>query len=222
MLSRVKSLLQYSSDLHLEKGLHRDIKIKKPYLLLAGDIGCPFHINYKNFLITLSDYYDKIFLLSGNHEYDYRKDIIETELKIKDICSIKNNIFFLQKDTHVICDKENIVIAGCTLWSTLPSIKTVYHLDHKMWLNNIINNNLNNNYVIATHHCPLYQCLNTKYNSEKKNYFASDQSKLLLNKNIICWIHGHNHLNKNINFNGKWLLTNQYGSYKDPLYGYII
>lgn len=217
MLSKVKSLLQYSSDLHLERGFQRTLNITKPYLLLGGDIGCPFDLTYKQFLLNISQYYEKIFLLSGNHEY-IGGDVNKIDLYIRNICEMRNNLFFIQKETHSLCKENNIILAGCTLWSSKPLSKYEHHLDHKRWLTNLINNNPNNNYVIGTHHCPLYECLNSR--STTPNYFASDQSNIIMNNNVICWIYGHSHNNKNINFNGKWLLTNQYGSYENPLYGF--
>ena len=68
------SLIQYVSDLHLEKKINnRSIIAKKPYLILAGDIGYPFQNNYKNFLLHMSYIFNKVFLIAGNHEYDLLK-----------------------------------------------------------------------------------------------------------------------------------------------------
>ncbi len=60
---------QLISDLHLEMGSYFNLKAKAPYLLLVGDIGYPESQIYKDFLKQYSKKFDKIFYISGNHEY---------------------------------------------------------------------------------------------------------------------------------------------------------
>ena len=220
MLNIIKGLIQYTSDLHLEKGFRRIIIPRKPYLVLAGDIGYPNQETYKNFLLNLSWNFDKVFVIAGNHEYDQNKNILEVNNKIENICNMRNNLIFLQQKTHIICEKNNIKIAGCTLWSTFPKIKNQYHLKDTYWLYNTINQNEDTYYVIATHHCPLYECINNKHKYKTMNYFASDQSHILKNSNLLMWIHGHTHYNRNLNIYDTLIVSNQYGSYQNPLYGY--
>jgi Icc-related predicted phosphoesterase len=220
LFKKVKDLLQFSSDLHLEKGFKRNIIAKKPYLLLCGDIGYPNEETYEKFLLDISSSFDKIFILSGNHEYDNCKDVEDIEDKIVNICMKRKNLVYLQKSTYTLCKKDRIILAGCTLWSELPKIKYQYHLDHKEWINNILDDNPNDNYIVATHHCPLFECLNKKYNYKTLKYFASEQIDLIKKNNLLMWIHGHSHINKTFNIHGKWILSNQYGSYEDPLYKY--
>ena len=86
LISKANSLLQYSSDLHLEKGFKRIIYPSKPYLVLAGDIGYPDDITYKNFLFEMSFLFDKVFVISGNHEFDKlldKSELFPIEEKIK-------------------------------------------------------------------------------------------------------------------------------------------
>jgi hypothetical protein len=216
LLDKSLSLLYYVSDLHLERGFIRNINSNKPFLLLGGDIGYPSTLQYKNFLLDTSSNFDKVFVLSGNHEYDHYS-VEKTDYEIKNICNMRNNLFFLQKETHTLCEKDNIIIAGCTLWSKLPKTKINYHLEHVNWLRETIKIK-NNNYIIGTHHCPLFNCIFSHPNAFKtSNYFVSDQSSLLKNNNIICWIHGHSHINKDFIFEGKAILSNQYGYSKEPL-----
>lgn len=220
MLNKVGSLLHYVSDLHLEKGFARHVKISKPYIILAGDIGNPRHCTYVNMVLGLSDYFEKVFVLSGNHEYDNAESVGEVDDCINTICSMRNNLFFLQKDTHVLCKEDNLILAGCTLWSTLPKLKHQYHLDHQKWLKETIEYDPVGNYVVATHHCPLFECLNVRYHNKTANYFATDQSEIVKKDNLLMWIHGHSHMNKDINVYGKWIVSNQYGNYEYPLKGF--
>ena len=216
------SLIQYVSDIHLEKGLSRNIIPRNPYLVLAGDIGYPNQESYKNFLLDMSNYFKKVFIVAGNHEYDIVKpsEIHRVDEQIENICSMRNNLFFLQKKSHVICKENNLLISGCTLWSKLPAIKYKYHLDQVKWLKNTLEDNPENNYIVATHHCPLFENLYIKNHGTIPNYFATDQSELLKMENVLLWIHGHNHLNRDINIHGKWIMSNQYGGYEKPLRGY--
>ena len=55
MLNNIRKTFQFASDLHLEKGFqNRFINPKAPILILVGDIGNPFDISYKKFLIEKS------------------------------------------------------------------------------------------------------------------------------------------------------------------------
>jgi predicted phosphodiesterase len=221
-MDKFKSLFQYASDLHIEKGFKRFIKPSKPYLILAGDIGYPSDIEYKNFLLDTSKFFDKVFVISGNHEYDLCKnDYNEVDNTIEDICYSKNNLFYLQKKTYKICDEDNLYLTGCTFWSALPKSKFNLHLEHKLWLENVLHNE-NNKYIVATHHCPLFQCINSSFQSLVPNYFATDQTELIKLDNLLTWIHGHSHINKDFNIYGKWIISNQYGSYKNYMKNYKI
>ena len=219
-MNRFLNLFQYASDLNLEKGFKRSIIPKKPFLILAGDIGYPRDIEYKNFLYSMSVYFEKIFVLSGNHEYDTCKNgnFNEIDTIIEEICTGKNNLFYLQKKLFII--EEDIYLIGCTFWSKLPKSKYGLHLDHKTWLENILKNNENKNFIIATHHCPLFECLNKNFHNFVPNYFATDQTELIKMNNLITWIHGHSHKNNDFKIYNKWILSNQYGYFKYPNKGY--
>lgn len=222
LLKHSLSHIQFVSDLHLEKGFKRIIHPLKPFLILAGDIGYPTQQSYKKFLLEISYYFDKVFVLSGNHEYDniYSSKIPDIDTRIENICIMRNNLYFLQKKSYLLCPKLNITLTGCTMWSRLPETKHIYHLDHVKWLTETLVKNQNTNHIVATHHCPLFENLYIKYHSNTSKYFATDQSNLVKKTNVLAWIHGHNHLNRNINLYGKWIMSNQYGSYENPLRGY--
>lgn len=211
---------KYISDIHLEKNHIRNIIADKPNIILAGDIGYPMDSSYKNFIHEMSYKFEKVFVISGNHEYDGFKNVLEIENKIKDICAMRNNIHYLQKNTYMICPQNNLHLAGCTLWSKLPLAKQLYHIEHVNWLRNLLLENKNKDFIIVTHHAPLYDCLYRQINSYIPNYFASDQKELIKMDNVIGWIHGHTHINKNINIYNKWILSNQYGSFLAPGKGY--
>jgi len=97
-------MIQYISDLHLKKGCKRIINDRKPYLLLCGDFGYQRKDNYKDFMLGATSKFDKVFIVAGNHEYDNYNvnDFFKVEDLIKNICSMRNNLFFLQKEVHLI------------------------------------------------------------------------------------------------------------------------
>jgi hypothetical protein len=217
LLSRSLSLVQYISDLHLEMGYIRHIIPTKPNLILAGDIGYPHRKNYKHFLLEMSGQFDKVFVISGNHEYDFNK---KAEEDIENICSKRNNLFYLQKKSHLLCPENNLYISGCTLWSTLPKSRYNEHLDHVNWLKTLLSQNRDKNYIVATHYCPSLLCLKN-FQRIIPNYFASEQSEIIKMDNMVMWIHGHNHYNNDKIIYGKYVVSNQYGKYSRSLSNYI-
>lgn len=218
MLSKSLSLIQYVSDLHLERGYKRFIIPQRPYLVLAGDIGYPSQDSYKNFLFDMSIMFDKVFIVSGNHEFDLLQNpynLFPIEEQIENICQMRNNLFYLQKQQHII--DKNIVIAGCTLFSKNPKSKYDYHIDHSKWLLNTVNSNKTNQYIIATHHCPNVSIIKPTLTS---NYFISNQEQIYKNNNVFMWIFGHTHQNINIFHENTFFTTNQYGYCNYPIKNY--
>lgn len=209
------SLLQYCSDLHLENGYRRFISPIKPNLVLAGDIGNPKQQSYENFLFDMSKYFDNVFLVAGNHEYHHSENMNEINEKIENICSKRTNLHFLNRKSYILYPEDRLIISGCTLWAKQPFSKRIAHTKDTMWLCNEVKNS-ENNYVIVTHHCPHYLCIPNKYHDKSSNYFYSDQSHILKKENILMWIHGHSHHNKDLNIYDTWIVSNQYGYFKNP------
>ena len=131
--------IQYISDLHLEFGKPRifgpsentkdseNIEDSSNCVLcLAGDIGYPFTPVYEKFLINVSRYWKKIFLICGNHEFyspsgsnlNQKSSISEIKIKIGSILSEHNltNISFLDNSYE---DYEDYRFVGTSLWSKL-------------------------------------------------------------------------------------------------------
>ncbi len=129
---------QYASDIHTE--MYKFIpdvfsapfflEVKAPYLLLAGDIGYPFHKNYFEFLQQLTPYYKHIFLTTGNHEYYQSKFervgpqqksnewMTAVDNRVREISQSFSNVTFLQ-NTSVLIPETNLRIFGGTFWSDI-------------------------------------------------------------------------------------------------------
>ncbi|AYV85089.1 MAG: metallophosphoesterase-like protein [Satyrvirus sp.] len=202
----ISKILRYGSDFHLEMMpniLHPklvpywDFKTgsnTKYYLALVGDIGNPYNTNLCNFFDKISDKYEKIFYVPGNHEYynlaklNFTKEQFDDELR--KICDNYENVVLLNNQTYML---DNIKIIGSTLWSNVPatSADTIsrymndYHLiktlngnitveDTNKWNkesvqfieNEIISakNPCGVLTIVLTHHAPLF--------SDNKNYTA--------------------------------------------------
>jgi hypothetical protein len=126
---------QYFSDVHTEYFSADEIdrlpiKAEAPYLILAGDIGDPFSKVYVRLLERLSDMFQRIFLIAGNHEYytySRKKDadwMDSVNARILRVASALPNVTFLN-NSWITLEESNITIFGATFWTdVLPSEKT--------------------------------------------------------------------------------------------------
>jgi predicted phosphodiesterase len=199
--------IQYISDLHDK---YPDIEPKCKYLALLGDIGNPFSRSYKNFIKQMSSKFEKVFIISGNHEY-YCNTISSTDNKIEEICDeTPNCIYFNNKSIFL----DGFLIVGSTLWSNIDD-KTVdymndfkyiyesprdlltpytYRLKHHTsvgFIKSQIDKNMPT--IVLTHHAP-HKLMNGKYiNSGFCSGFTTDLVHLNKNNNVKCWLSGHTH-----------------------------
>jgi len=221
--------LQIASDLHLEFyenniNLDEIIIPSAPFLILAGDIGNPFHVNYQNFLLQCNEKFEKTFLIMGNHEC-YNSSIEESKIQIENVVKNLPNIIFLYDSYY---DILNIRILGTILWSKIhpteeyiikssisdyikiyqdkdktkgnitPQIINCFHQKHVNWLTSEIEKGKmdNQKLIIVTHHLPYFSLIPTLYQFARNNSsFASDLS-YLFQEPIVFWICGHVHYRK--------------------------
>jgi predicted phosphodiesterase len=114
--------IQYVSDIHTELRKWNNIPIIPPIedgccLVLGGDIGNPFSLEYERFLSKHCMLYEWIFVIAGNHEYYSSKKqytIREVDQRLEDVCSRYPNVIYMNKKKVVI---GNTAFLGCTLWS---------------------------------------------------------------------------------------------------------
>lgn len=220
-------LFQYFSDVHTEFYMSYPGKIQRlkitplaPYLILAGDIGYPSKKIYENFIDILSKKFDKIFLISGNHEYyDIHNENIcgtqwmqHTDDTIQKIASEHKNVIFLQNQSYNL-ENTNITVFGGTFWSKInpnedvkeiisdyrcipnftPDISSTLHTMTVEKLTNDIVTNPTRDFIVISHHMPLYSLIHTKYrNSGYNSAFASD-IEIAMSPRIKAWFYGHTH-----------------------------
>jgi len=229
----------YISDLHLEfRDEYFDINNEADILILSGDIGNPYEDIYMNFLIKVSNNFDKIILITGNHEYySHNKSILETNEKIKNIITENKleNIIFLNNEVYIY---KNIRFIGSTLWSYIHNKKTknltncffkikdfkinknkkeiikkyneIYE-NNKCFINdNLINDNLIN--IVITHHLPSYDLVDIQYKNDDMNQcFDSNCNEIINKQKIDYWFYGHTHTKSINKINKTQFLCNPVG-----------
>jgi len=220
------------SDVHLEfykenkilsliNSIKNKIAEKRDILLLAGDIGrldSQNNIkNYKLFLNSLSPYFEKMFLISGNHEY-YGLSIYDGNEQLNLLKNYVSNLEILNNKSFVLnrSNKKSLKILGSIMWGDTnldyySFINDFYEIkdfcananeyiyqykQNKLWLDNELNNSKDDyELIIMTHHLPSQRLSDTKYKkfSHLNSYFCSNLDYLFDNQSIKYWIYGHTH-----------------------------
>jgi predicted MPP superfamily phosphohydrolase len=227
--------IQYISDIHLEflhieevKSRIRKIIPIAPIIILAGDIGNPFGKNnhYELFIEEMSKKFEKVFLISGNHEY-YHNDINNVEERIKLITSKYSNVSYLQNSYE---DYNNIRWIGSTLWSHLESptkfindVSTIHNMtvDKYNTLHNTAVESIGEmikgselQCIVITHHMPSYQLIDKKYYDDNYNMWFACHLDYMMEEHqnkILGWFYGHTHTVNNTIINGVVTLCNPIG-----------
>jgi len=124
--------IQLASDIHLEVG-HEDldalIKPKAKYLALIGDIGVVHNPEkYEQFLLLQAKNFEKVFVLSGNHEF-YKGEYNAVNEAINSICDKHESLEFLNARSVML---EGIKVIGACMWSFAPSKEAKDDIGHKL------------------------------------------------------------------------------------------
>ncbi len=231
--------IQYCSDLHLEFEQNNSflrsnqLPLAGDILILAGDI-TPLHdeLLTDTFFRFVSDNYEKVFWVPGNHEF-YHRDMIEFNssfhIELNDKISIVNNVeleyegiqfIFSTMWSKIGKDNEKI-IEQCVSDFNCISIKgrnlrakdvNLYYDGSIRFIQQSLQNRKNRT-VVVTHHAPSLLCNSTGHNSSPINEaFCVDLTNFIEQSGVNFWIYGHTHFNQKPLFIGKTLmLTNQLG-----------
>jgi len=219
-------LIHYASDLHLEfyktieafkllfsSGAQPITNNKSNVLVLAGDIGNPFHSNFSEFINHCCNEYGNVVYVAGNHEY-YQKNaknpFKETDEQIVKITKHLSNFHMLNNSKVII---EDITFIGCPLFTYFPESKYAEAMEcmndfnyykpqdvveknkaSTAYLSNYLDNATNEKIVVVTHHLPSYNAIHAKYKWDLYNYlFANALDSLVRKDSIVAWICGHTH-----------------------------
>ncbi len=196
--------LQYISDIHLEK--HSSFPLIKPksnYLALLGDIGHPRKSLYNDFLKYCSINWNKVFLISGNHEH-YGSGM-STDTDINNIVFKYNNVYYLNNSTFIL---DNYLILGTTLWyKPLGNERNFKEIDKKHDNSlTFLRNNLNSskNIIVLSHYLPSYKLIVPKYHTafyKPLQYRYATDLEYMIKPPIKAWLCGHSHSQINMNIN---------------------
>ena len=209
--------IQLVSDIHLEKTKkYSNFKQTSGTLALCGDIGNPMSPTYKKFIHKMSKKYQRVLLISGNHEYYQRGHNLSIESPIINIIDNQinaivkkyRNVYYLNNKT---INLWGYTIAGTTLWSKYKNVnqyETIIPQEYKKnveWLSNTINNN--NKLIILTHHLPTEKILYKYKYKNNQDRFVSDLEYLIKDP-VKYWFCGHSHIQNEIMLNGVKIAIN--------------
>lgn len=222
-------ILQYFSDIHLEFYQENISKIRRLFdvssskadiLLCAGDIGKPSHQSYRLFLQDMSLKFEKVYFITGNHEY-YGTDSME---KVNTLCSDiarampHNNVHFLQNDHVQLID--GLHLFGGTLWTHIPKqcytsvsssicdyqkipgftpdVSNRLHQETLTSLSAAVEQAVPTyRWIVLSHHMPSYQLIDPQYGTpcmQNINCGFASEVDFARDPRIHAWVYGHTHL----------------------------
>ncbi|NUN99587.1 MAG: metallophosphoesterase [Saprospiraceae bacterium] len=232
--------IQYCSDLHLEfkenkKFLeHHPIQPSGEILLLAGDITLFKQIEEQNdFFDFLSDHFEAVYWIPGNHEY-YYWDLAGVQMPL--FKKIRENVFLVNNQVVVYKEAELIL---STLWSHIPPQREWIVQQNMSDFALIKNNGLpftatdfnalhqsgldfvrtalsipsDRHRIVITHHVPTFMHYPEEYRNSPINCgFATELYDFIEESQVTYWIYGHHHSNvPAFKIGNTSLVTNQLG-----------
>lgn len=236
--------IQYISDLHLEFdenykwATNTDIPANGDILIMAGDIVTLAEWEFRKsrhekFFEQLSQKFETVYWLPGNHEY-YRSDLSEFTGSFKK--AIFPNLFLLNNQ---VIKYPGTRVIFTTLWSKIEreNAEAVYYgmSDFRLirsetnkltvgrynelfnenfsFLKDALMESFNGKTIVVTHHVPTQKNYPEQYkDSTINNGFVTELEPFIKDADIDYWIYGHHHQNVEDFFIGKTkLLTNQCG-----------
>lgn len=232
--------VQYISDIHLE---HYDdecqflnFPVEASILCLCGDIGSPCLPHVQRWIQAMTEKYEHVMWIPGNHEY-YERPMDETNLKFDELERCYKNLYIL-RDHRV--DIGSYTFLGSTLWSNLeddtlakyvndykvikvdantpltPKHTRSFHntsvkfLDDQIYLAQLQKRNV----VVLTHHAPDHRMNGHYMGCGLASAFATNLPHLF-RPPVKLWINGHTHVTIRIEVNGIPCIANCIGDTSD-------
>ncbi len=230
--------IQICSVLHLEFHNNREWLKNNPLipkgeiLIIAGDT---YYLekdySQLEFINKVSEDFEQVFLIPGNHEYyggfdistalyPYKKEIKKNVFLLNN-CSINiNNVLFIFSTMWSKIEKNVLdIIRGMADFRKIRFKEERFSINHFNMLHEksfeFITNEVNKEgkKVIVTHHLPSEECNVEEFkDSTLNNAFCVEKTRFILNNDIDYWIYGHSHRNKNdFKIGGTKMITNQLG-----------
>lgn len=188
-------------------------------LIIAGDLAEMNHDCWEESLGILSDCYEFIILVLGNHEY-YNiplKDVSKKLQKLPGNCH------------HLECSElevGGVTFAGATLWFKYgPEYSNLRkRISDFTCIEDLVNwvDQKNQDAVdffsksqadiFVSHHLPSPRSIDPKYLNDSLNcFFVSDQTHIIESQQPLYWLHGHTHSPMDYMVNNTRVLCNPMG-----------
>jgi DNA repair exonuclease SbcCD nuclease subunit len=232
--------IQYCSDLHLEfpenlRWLAQNPIIPKgDILIIAGDtfyLGQEF--SKQPLFDQLSDNFEQVFLIPGNHEYYGGYDAAKSLKGIDE--KIQSNVRLLQ---NMVVEMNGVQLIFTTLWSKInmnvlailkwmPDFRKIkykgqklnisqfndLHENARLFLLKALKNNKQSKTIVITHHLPSELCTVDEFKESPLNEaFYVNLHQVIEDNPIDYWLYGHSHRNKpEFGIYNTKMITNQLG-----------
>ena len=202
--------VQYLSDVHIDTNDIPKIIQHSNILALCGDIGNPNHKNFEKFFRSVSEQFETVLFVPGNHDYDCGPLYEEAKVNINkpimlDIINKFNNVILLDNSKCVL--KNGTIVLGSTMWpspilrhqSDYNDIKIIVHtkkyLEDIAWIQNNLEYHKKDDVLVLTHVPPTQKLIETKYLS--KGIFVTswfvNHFDHIIGPPVVAWLSGHTH-----------------------------
>ncbi|MEO9871172.1 metallophosphoesterase [Ekhidna sp.] len=239
--------IQYASDLHLEMDANTQYLLENPIkkvadiLILAGDITYLEESYLANKVLDqLSDTFDEVLMIPGNHEF-YRfvfpiENIFpDFEFKIRNNITYYNNKVIVRDNVRMLMSTLFSKVSEKKQWSIERMISDFHvskyyentaeklsvnlfntcHDQCKKFLQEELLNEFDGKTVIVTHHVPYnnyYIKDYPRFNHDLSEAFHVNMVPLMDSYKIDHWISGHTHVNhESLKIESTMVHTNQLG-----------
>lgn len=226
-----RTTIQYMSDIHADTRYNvikfPDVVPKCPTLIIAGDVGTPYNDKFYIFIKRMSQRFDTVLFVAGNHEYESgclfdQHKYLQIKPILKQVLGQFSNVHFLDNSVYKLNDR--VVIAGTTLWS-MPMFKptetdisrAINHIEQHnkciKFIENTCKEYKNNNIVMVSHYVPTFKLIEpryTKHGKFKGSWFCTDLEHLIKSP-MKAWICGHSHSVISADVNDVFCGINAYG-----------
>ena len=230
--------IQICSDLHLEHAMNRywlkdnPLKPLGDILIVAGDT---YYLDRDfrsiDFVNRVSDEFEHVYLIPGNHEYyggfDVSNALNPTKKRIKENVTLLNNEVIELNDVKFIFStmwsriERNIieVVRGMADFRMIKSGEESLTIDLYNQLHDAAFAFLSHEIkgkekkIVVTHHLPSNNCNVQEFKGSPLNEaFSINKTNFIFNNDIDYWIYGHSHRNKaDFNIGNTTMVTNQMG-----------
>ena len=203
----------------------------------------PVSRDYQRYLSLLESFYDSIiqqysnvYFVLGNHDHWGCK--FKRAYKLYQDMMPKAHV--LSTNNNYVVNLDDVVIVGDTLWSDLSEDHSLQHdmNDYRYIINDnderrsigwkdttdhfndsrskifeVVDNNMDKEVIVITHHCPSFQSVGSKQSYITPAYATDLEDQIKNHPNIKYWIHGHVHDSQDYMIGNTHILCNPRGYY---------